>query len=99
MSLETHLENLRAKPHHVRKRIAFWSSFGFTALIFMFWLASFSAPGTNPDGALASAPNRVNPPAESLIAGVGGFFKDLTEIFFKPKKIEYVEVEVTGGKK
>ncbi len=34
------LEQLRAKPHHIKKRIAFWTSAGITAVIFVFWVTS-----------------------------------------------------------
>lgn len=98
MSLQTTLENLRAKPEHVRKRIAFWSSFGITAVIFMFWLASFSMTGT-PSTAIASAVEKAGSPGQSLIAGVGSFFMDIKDMIFGTKKIKYAEVEVTAGKK
>ncbi|MEK7642089.1 MAG: hypothetical protein AAB365_03840 [Patescibacteria group bacterium] len=98
MSFQTTLENLRAKPHHVRSRIAFWSSFGITAIIFMFWLGSFSAAGSS-STAVAAAVDKAGAPGQSLIAGVGGFFVDLKEMFFGSKKIKYAEVEVTPGNK
>ena len=99
MSLQTTLDNLRAKPEHIRKRIAFWSSFGITAVIFMFWLASFSITGTAAKGAVASAVQKAGSPASSLIAGVGNFFVDVKEMIFGAKKIQYAEVEVKAGKK
>lgn len=99
MALQTHLENLRGKPEHVRKRFAFWSSFGVTAIIFVFWLASFSASGNTSNTVIASAVEKAGSPGSSLIAGVGNFFVDIKEMIFGTKKITYTEVEVSPGKK
>ncbi len=99
MKLQTHLENLRAKPEHIRKRIAFWSSFGITAIIFAFWLGSFSITGSTASGAVASAVSKAGSPGSSLIAGVGNFFVDIKEMIFGAKKIKYSEVVVTPGSK
>ncbi len=99
MTFQINLENLRAKPEHVRKRIAFWSSFGITAIIFMFWLGSFSATVTTPNGAVADAVSKAGSPGSSLIAGVGDFFIDVKEMIFGAKKIKYSEVEVRAGER
>jgi hypothetical protein len=99
MALQTTLENLRAKPEHVRKRIAFWTSFGVTAVIFMFWLASFSITGTPAQGVVASAVEKAGAPGSSLIAGVGSFFIDVKEMIFGTKKVTYTEVEVRPGER
>jgi len=37
------IESLRTKPKEVRNRYAFWSAFGFTAIIAVFWVASVSS--------------------------------------------------------
>ncbi len=97
MSLQTTLEKMRAKPDHVRTRIAFWSSFGITAVIFTFWLASFSVTGT-PNKAVASAVEKAGAPGQSLVASVGSFFVDIKDMIFGSKKIKYAEVEVIPGK-
>lgn len=99
MSLINHIENLRAKPEHIRNRIAFWSSFGITGVIFLFWLAGSSFTENKVQSSLASASSKISPPAQSLIAGVGGFFTDIRDLVFKPKKIEYGTAEVTAGKR
>ncbi len=99
MALQTHLENLRAKPEHVRKRYAFWSSFCITAIIFVFWLASFSVSGSTSNATVAQAVEKAGSPGSSLIAGVGNFFVDIKEMIFGAKKITYTEVEVSPGKK
>ncbi len=56
MAIAEHIETLRAKPEHVRRRIAFWTSFSVTALIFMFWIGSFTSPGAATSAKLAAAP-------------------------------------------
>ena len=99
MTLQTTLENLRAKPEHVRKRIAFWSSFGVTAVIFMFWLSAFSITSSATQGAVATAVAKTSSPGSSLIAGVGSFFTDVKDMIFGAKKITYKEVEVRAGSK
>lgn len=98
MNFQAHLENLRGKPEHVRRRIAFWSSFGITAFIFALWLASFTSLGTQTSGEFASAMDSAGSPGQSLIAGVGGFFGDIRDLVFSPKKVEYKSVIVTPGK-
>jgi len=99
MAIQTHLENLRAKPEHIRKRVAFWTSFGITAIIFVFWITSFSITGSTAEGTVATALAKTQSPGSSLIAGVGNFFVDVKEMIFGAKKIEYKEVEVRGGDK
>ena len=99
MPLQAHLENIRSKPEHVRKRIAFWTSFSLTAVIFVFWLASFTTTfGTARNPTVAATVAKAGSPGESLIAGVGDFFVDIKEMIFGSKKMTYSEVEVTGGK-
>ena len=99
MTLEQRLAHLRAKPKHIHNRIAFGGAFGITALIFTFWASSFFITGTQPKATVADAVTRAGSPGQSLIAGVGGFFTDIKEIIFKPKKIQYAEVEVKGGER
>ena len=97
MSVQSYLETLRAKPETHRKRIAFWSAFGVTVVIFAFWLGSFSVAGSSAKGAVASAVNQAGSPAQSLVASVGSFFVDIKDIFFGPKKITYSTIEVSPG--
>jgi hypothetical protein len=97
MSLESYLENLRAKPENVRRRFAFLWSFGITAIIFVFWLASFTVMGNNTKNTVAEAVGKAGTPAQSLIAGVGSFFGDIEDMIFGPKKINYATVEVGPG--
>lgn len=46
MALIHHIENLRAKPHHVRERIAFGTAAGITAVVAMVWVTTLAATGT-----------------------------------------------------
>jgi hypothetical protein len=98
MSLVSYIDHLRTKPVHVRRRIAFWTSAGTTALIFMFWVASYTALGTNAKNTAAQVADRFETPTQTLTASVGAFFDDVRGIFLKPKKIEYKPVEVYPGK-
>ena len=98
MSVQSYLERLRAKPEHQRRRIAFWSSFGITAVIFAFWLGSFSISGGVAKSAVTTAVNRAGTPAQSLVASVGSFGRDIWEIIFGSKKVTYSTVEVSPGK-
>jgi len=100
MNLSSHLENLRSKPEHVRKHYAFWSALGFTAIIFTFWISSFSpfASGNAPQAAVVAAVDRTGTPAESLTASVGNFFGDLKDMVFGPKKVTFSTVVIKAGK-
>jgi hypothetical protein len=97
MSVTSYIHHLRGKPEHVRRRIAFWSSLGTTGLIFMFWVASYTAIGSPTTAQLAQA-NRVETPTQTLTASVGAFFEDVRDMFFKPKKVEYKSIEVLPGR-
>ena len=97
-TLQNHLENLRSKPDHVRRRIAFWSSFGITAIIFTFWLGSMTGVNTTTGAAVTQAVSRVGSPAQSLVANVGALFGDLKDMIFSPKKVTYSTIEVSPGK-
>lgn len=99
MSLETHLENLRAKPEHIKKRYAFFGALGITAVIFAFWISSFGSVGVLPKSPLTAAVAKAPTPSENLIAGVGGFFSDIKELIFGAKKVEYKAVQVSAGKR
>jgi hypothetical protein len=99
MKLHSHLKLLRSKPEHVRRRIAFWSSFGVTALIFVFWLASFSAVGPVTSGSVAKVLDEVNTPAQSMVAAVGSIVDTLRDRLFGPQKVEFSTVEVMPGER
>ena len=99
MSFQSYLENLRAKPAHIRKQYAFWASFGVTVVIFAFWLASFSPFGGSSQSAVADAVDKARTPGQSLVASVGSFFTDVKDIVFGSRKVTYSSVEVKPGKK
>jgi hypothetical protein len=96
-TLNSQLENLRSKPEHVRKSIAFWSAFGITLVIFAFWVASFTAWGVSTQTSIAQVVQKADTPGQSLVAGVGSFFYDLKDLVFGAKKISYSTVEVSPG--
>lgn len=97
-TLQRHLETLRSKPEHIRKSIAFWSAFGVTAVIFAFWIASFTAWGVSTQTSIASVVQKADTPAQSMVASVGSFFYDIKDLVFGSKKITYSTVEVSPGK-
>ncbi|MEK7095124.1 MAG: hypothetical protein AAB917_00510 [Patescibacteria group bacterium] len=94
--IENHIERLREKPEHVRKRIAFLTSLGVSALIFVFWIASYGLKSTS----VAQVPASKTP-MESLTASVGDVFTYVKEIFTGSNKAEYAapEIEVIPGKR
>lgn len=98
MSLITHIEKLREKPEHVRRRIAFWYAFGTTFAIFMIWLASFAPLGkVVPGGMALGTIGQAETPTTSLVAAVGSFYTDIKELVFGPKKVKYSSVQILPG--
>ncbi len=91
---------MRAKPEHVRKQYAFGVSFGITALIFVFWLASFGIM----KGPIADNTIKPKAPLASLTASAGdaasGFIKYVKELVFGVNQTQYSadKVEVRAGK-
>ena len=99
MPLHRHIATLRSKPEHIRKHIAFWSALGVTAVIFAFWIASFSTAGFSFKPTVSSAVEKAGSPASSLAAAVGGFFVDIKDLIFGAKKVTYTSgVEISPGK-
>lgn len=101
MYMLEHIENMRSKPEHVRRRYAFVVSFSITAVIFFGWIASYgfsSAPvlaDTNSNGEPV-----VETPATSLTASVVGAYDDIKSIFFGSNKVDYSStIEVSAGKR
>jgi len=97
-SLISYVENLRERPEHVRRRAAFWWSFGFTAIVLLFWLASFSFTGNAIQKSASNVAQSVSGPGESLVAGVGTLANDVWSSIAGPKKFSYSEVQVSPGK-
>ncbi|MCX6715873.1 MAG: hypothetical protein NT077_02515 [Candidatus Taylorbacteria bacterium] len=108
MSLTSYIENLRKRPEHVRRRVAFGWSAGASIVIFVFWISSFTSIGIGgPIGgsinvakksAVATA-SKVVSPGESLVAGVGSFANDVWSMIVAPKKVTYSVIEVLPGEK
>ena len=98
MSLQNHIESLRGKPEHVRRRVAFFYAFGITAVIFVFWLASITNVGIG-KSAVAEAVDKAGTPSQSLIAGVGSVAGELKDMIFGPKKVNYSSVTISPGKR
>lgn len=46
MAISHHIQNLRAKPEHVRERIAFMSSAGITGVVAAVWVVTLATTGT-----------------------------------------------------
>jgi hypothetical protein len=46
MALAHHIEKLRAKPHHVRERIALGTAAGITGVVAAIWVVTLAATGT-----------------------------------------------------
>ncbi len=97
MDFNSHLHNLRNKPPHIRQHIAFWSALGLTAIIFVFWSASFSLSKPSPSVVISKALAQPNPPLESMLAAVGSLYDSVRDRIFSPKKIEFSTVEVGPG--
>lgn len=99
MPLSSFLSKVASKPEHIRKRYSFTFAFGITAIIFSFWISSFSYVSNEEDKVLADIVDKVDSPAKSLVASVGSFAVDIKETFFGPKKVNYSTVEVKPGRK
>jgi hypothetical protein len=99
MSFNSFLHSLRNKPEHVRRHIALWSSLGVTAVIFMFWLASFTATITGQQNPVTVAMSKAGTPVQSLVANASSFLYDIRDMIFGPKKVQYSNIEVLPGGK
>ncbi len=95
-----HIENMRSKPEHVRRKFAFVVSFSVSLVIFLGWMASYgikSSPVLTDKG---DGETKVQPPVSSLTASVVGAYDDVKNMVFGSNKVEYSsQVEVTGGKR
>ena len=96
--IEAHIERLRAKPEHIRRHIAFWTSLGITLVVFTFWIGSRTGVNESASTTIADAVNRAGTPASSLVASVGSLFGDIKDAIFTPKKVQYSNIEVRAGK-
>jgi len=95
--IEKHIENLREKPEHVRKRFAFITSLSITLIIFFGWIASYGIQSNS----VVSQNIETKTPLSSLTAGVGDVWDYIKGMFVNSNKAEYSagEIEVTAGKR
>ncbi len=94
MKLQNHLDNLRAKPEAYRRRFAFWSSLGITAVIGLFWLGSISGINISAGQAVSESVSRAGTPAQSLMAAVGALAGDVWSLATGPSKVDYASVQL-----
>ncbi len=98
--IENHIERMREKPEHVRKQYAFFSSLGITAIILMFWVASFNGSFAIDPTVIATEKTEVESPVSSLTANVSDAFTYVKDMIFGVNKAEYESdvVEVVPGR-
>lgn len=95
-----HIENMRSKPEHVRRRYAFVVSFSVSLVIFLGWMASYGIKSSPILTNKGDEGEKVQAPVSSLTASVVGAYDDVKNIIFGSNKVEYSsQVEVTGGKR
>lgn len=80
-----HLNRLRAKPDHVKRRIAFFASLGVTFIIFIFWIISFSIGSPVYEN---SGSAKVSSPLSSFSASVGNAWDNFRATFFTSRSID-----------
>ncbi len=91
-----HIHKLRARPNHEKKRIAFVVSAGITAIIFVFWIASFN-PSTGASDNNSGVANVVSP-FESIKNNVASAYDSVFNSAADATKKE-IQVEVVPGDK
>ncbi len=83
--MKRHIEHLRSKPEHVKRRIAFVTSLVVTAIIFVFWVTSLTLQITSDDtdtsGAAVSADTKPDSPASVLSASAKDAYDQIKDIF------------------
>ncbi len=92
--MNNYLEKLRAKPEHVRRRIAFLLSLVITGVIFFSWFVSFGIKTSSEKSVQARSP------ISTLTASVGDAFGYVKGLFFGSNEIKYDgydSIEVTPG--
>lgn len=94
--IERHIDNMRQKPDHEKRRYALFVSLGFTAIVFVFWLTSFNIGA----GKSAEAMADVKSPIASMTASASDAFNYVKDMIVGHNKATYSadSVEVTGGK-
>lgn len=88
-----HIERVKGKPHHVRRKVAFGTAFGVTASIALLWFGftlsagTFALQGTTFAESTGAAPAKPTPGDSSLLAGAAAAFPKKEE-----PRIEIVDV-------
>ncbi|MEN9647934.1 MAG: hypothetical protein RLY57_738 [Candidatus Parcubacteria bacterium] len=93
--MKQHLENLRAKPDSVKRRIAFFTSLGITLVILLFWVISFNIQ-TN---SVSASTAQIDTPASSLTATVSDAWGVVKNIFVGSSSVKPANdaIEVSAG--
>ncbi|MDB5258828.1 MAG: hypothetical protein JWO73_36 [Candidatus Taylorbacteria bacterium] len=78
--MKRHLENLRAKPDHVKRNIAFGTSLGITAIIFVFWVVSLTVQAPSVSASNDDALAKVESPFSSMSASVGDAWSSIKDV-------------------
>ncbi|MDE1975082.1 MAG: hypothetical protein KGI49_01030 [Patescibacteria group bacterium] len=99
MSIQSYIANLKTRPDHVRRKTAFWWSFGITAIIAAFYIGSITGINIQSGAAVASIADKAGSPVDSMVAGAGALADDIWTMITGPKKVTYSEVQVTPGVK
>lgn len=71
------IQDLRAKPEHIRKRLALGASAGFTALVAVMWAVTLSANGTF---ALSSQPAADAGSSDGYVLGGTGVKSNFSQL-------------------
>ncbi len=79
--MKRHLDNLRAKPDHVKRNIAFGTSLSITAIIFVFWVVSLTVQAPSISASNDEAPMGVESPFSSMSASIGDAWNSMKDVF------------------
>ncbi len=92
-----HIDRLRGKPEHIKRRIAFVTSLLFTVFIFAIWIGSFKIKS------MPTALNKdinIKSPVSSITASIGDSLVYIKEMFIGSNKATYeATVEAIPGKR
>jgi hypothetical protein len=105
-----HIEKMKGKPEHIRRKYAFVVSFSISALIFVGWIASYGISSSpvladknakeDADKSTIATTAKVDSPISTLTASAVGAFENIKSIFIGSNKTEYSsQLEVTGGER
>ena len=95
-----YINNLKSKPEHIRRRVAFMFASAFTFVVFAGWIASFGfVSNTKIAKDLKNTAVRVDAPVSSLTATALGAWSDIKSIFFGSNKVEFTNdaIEILPG--